>query len=566
MRERVCKNCGGREYRVVGQNMVKCAFCGTLYVDEHASKEEEVLLVGAYEILRAMRFADAIAEFDKVLALFPLSFEGHFGKALAKHQVILYTNRKGTSRRPRFLGDKISSISDDEDFKRAVELAPSETATTYQNIAKRIDRIKKKYEDVTSKQNYDVILCAVGHEDDAPVETIVKTYESLKKSGKSVYLIKGYPNKENEEDTFRALETCKALLLFAIKKTVFAELKHLTDRYQYLISQREKASSSFIIAYDENVFSKKQLPRDVAFCKNVVDMNSISFLQDVNVLINNEIENFVGKTAKIETIKVERVKPKKKKYVDIESVTPSELGHYQVENVNLSDQTKIKWIFLSLKNGDFETAKELINTELEKDPYNSELFFAQLMAEKEIKTQEEFFSNISNFADKEKIDNILRYATREFAQYFVDSWETLIMKLGEVDYFSSFLVYLAGYKTPNREAFIETAENVAIESMNQELIEKVLKCFDKTEVERFVNFYYHLAQKSDDIKYYQKVLELDAGHFQSNMAMILRHFNTVEAKLSYQNREEIEGMFQYIDENARAQFITSIVDFASGFL
>ena len=79
MRERVCKNCGGREYRVVGQNMVKCAFCGTLYVDEHASKEEEDLLVGAYEILRAMRFADEIAEFDKVLALVPLSFEGHFG-------------------------------------------------------------------------------------------------------------------------------------------------------------------------------------------------------------------------------------------------------------------------------------------------------------------------------------------------------------------------------------------------------------------------------------------------------------------------------------------------------
>ena len=66
MRERVCKNCGGRQYVVVGQNMVKCQFCGTLYVDEHASKEEEVLLVGAYERLREMRFDDAVADLTKV--------------------------------------------------------------------------------------------------------------------------------------------------------------------------------------------------------------------------------------------------------------------------------------------------------------------------------------------------------------------------------------------------------------------------------------------------------------------------------------------------------------------
>ena len=54
MRERVCKNCGGRSYKVVGQNMVRCQFCGTLYVDEQASKEEEVLLVGANERLREL--------------------------------------------------------------------------------------------------------------------------------------------------------------------------------------------------------------------------------------------------------------------------------------------------------------------------------------------------------------------------------------------------------------------------------------------------------------------------------------------------------------------------------
>ena len=90
MRERVCKNCGGRQYVVVGQNMVKCQFCGTLYVDEHASKEEEVLVVKAYERLRDFKFEEAIDEFDKVLTLYPLSFEALYGKCLAKNKIIFY--------------------------------------------------------------------------------------------------------------------------------------------------------------------------------------------------------------------------------------------------------------------------------------------------------------------------------------------------------------------------------------------------------------------------------------------------------------------------------------------
>ena len=70
MRERVCKNCGGRRYVVVGQNMVKCQFCGTLYVDEQASKEEEFLTVSAFEQLRALKFEQATKEFEKVLLVF----------------------------------------------------------------------------------------------------------------------------------------------------------------------------------------------------------------------------------------------------------------------------------------------------------------------------------------------------------------------------------------------------------------------------------------------------------------------------------------------------------------
>ena len=67
MRERVCKNCGGKRYSEVGQNMYKCLFCGTIYVDEYANKEEEILIVQAYEKIRDFKFQEAVKDFDKIV-------------------------------------------------------------------------------------------------------------------------------------------------------------------------------------------------------------------------------------------------------------------------------------------------------------------------------------------------------------------------------------------------------------------------------------------------------------------------------------------------------------------
>ena len=141
MRERVCKNCGGRQYAVVGQNMVKCQFCGTLYVDEQASKEEGTLTVWAYEKLREFKFKDALDEFDKILAMYPLSFEAYFGKVLAKHKIVLYSRRGTSNKKPRFFGDNVNSITEDDDFLSAIENAPEEVAKTYKDTARVIDKI-----------------------------------------------------------------------------------------------------------------------------------------------------------------------------------------------------------------------------------------------------------------------------------------------------------------------------------------------------------------------------------------------------------------------------------------
>lgn len=562
MRERVCKNCGGKQYEVVGQNMVKCQFCGTLYVDEYASKEEEVLSVGAYEKLRELDFDGAVDEFDKIISLYPLGFESYYGRCLAKNKIIFYNNKKGTSKKPKFFGDEIPSILQDEDFLKAVENAPDETAKTYNEQAKRIEKFSKAYHQLPDDFKFDVVALAVDFDKENPDQKILDLIAQLQQENISTYFIQNLEGKEKEEETFKALSTCKVLLVFANDKKGYnyGENKNVFDRYFHFIKLKKKAKSSFIIALDEDNVKLSDLPKDFASCKSVVDLNSSSFLQDAVVLIKKEMKKTIDVVAKIETIKLEKVEPIKKEVIQIESINPVELGNYHIENLELSETNKIKWIFLTLKNGDFGSASELIQTELLKDENNSELLFADLMCKNKIKTQEEFFSSLANFRDKEQIDKILHYASKDFAEVFVDSWEKLLMKLDSEEYYNAFLLYLAKFNTSNRDDFVKSAENKAIETLDEQLIEKVLQCFRPDEIERFINFYFMLAQKSDKQEYYQKILEIDAGHEQSNFALLLQHFKTKNDILTYKNKQEVEDIFKYLDENARGQIISAIVN------
>ena len=158
MRERICNNCGGKKYKEIGQNMVKCLFCGTIYVDEYANKEEEILIVQAYEKIRDFEFQQAVADFDKILALYPKSHEAYYGRLQAKNKVIYYNSKEGTKRYPSFFGKEIPNYFDDDDFKKAEEFAPKEIAESYNEQASRVEKIRNEWLQDAKNYSCDVVL------------------------------------------------------------------------------------------------------------------------------------------------------------------------------------------------------------------------------------------------------------------------------------------------------------------------------------------------------------------------------------------------------------------------
>ena len=455
MRERVCKNCGGKRYKEVGQNMYKCLFCGTIYVDEYSSGEEEILIVKAYEKLREYKFESAENEFSKILSLYPKSYEAYYGRLQAKNKVIYFISKDGGKRYPSFFGKEIPSYFEDEDYKKAVEYAPKEVAKSYEEQAEFIENARKEF--LEGK----IPPCEVVFNANSKSKNYAKVKEALKKFNLFVREDAKKSQGNLEVRLFQAVSTakCEVLLVEDEKDLTSPKIKNLYDRFVYRIETKERFPSSFIVVYDENKVALDSIKKAFPFLQVLLSVNNLSFVLDLTNYVSKAIERDYNEKVTLEKRTVEKVEPT---VVSPKPVSSKELGHYNVENIPLSEKNKTKWIYYSLKNGDFETAEKLI--EEERGDNRGEIYFASLLCQERIRTPEEFFASLDNFKNKELLEDILKYSDKEFAEKFIDRWEALIVKENDVDTYITYLPFLLPYNNSFRADFLKNAEEKAIET------------------------------------------------------------------------------------------------------
>lgn len=565
MRERVCNNCGGKKYIIVGQNTVKCSFCGTIYVDEVASQEQEVLTVNAYQKLRDYKFTEALKLFDKIIAQFPMSYEAYYGRFQAKNKVLYYSSNDGMGNSPLkkypvFFGKEIPVYEDDEDYKKALELAPDAVKANYTENAEIAKHIHDDYLAIEqANKKCDVFLNITANSEKGK-----ELHDLLEKDGVSVFLREDAKrSKFNTEAYFYyAIKYSKVQLVIVEDETFLNTPKFmsLADRFWYRINHKERFPSSFIVLYDEKKISKDEIKKyfpktEVFFTFSEPDLN-----QKLIKTVKEAVERAYNEDVVLEKKKIEKVEPAKKKAVEIHTITPTELGRYNVENVPMSDKNKLKWIFYSIKNGDFNTAEELLNSPEYIDSKLGEVEFARILCEKKLKSEDEFFQNIKNIVSVERLEEIIKNSSADFANDIVNKWEELVIKSKNEEVYKNNILFLAQYQNSGRANFLNAAENIALETLDQDLIDKLLQCFSASDVDSYVNFYFQLAQKTGDDSYYEKVLNLDEGHMPSRFALFIKNFGTVEQKLNYRDGEALKNILQFCDETQASNFLFSICD------
>ena len=546
MRERVCKNCGGKRYSEVGQNMYKCLFCGTIYVDEYSSSEEEILIVGAYEKLREYKFDSAENEFSKILSLYPKSYEAYYGRLQARNRVVYFVSKEGSKRYPSFFGKNIPSYFEDEDYKKAVEYAPKEIAKSYEEQAEFVEGVRKEFLE-NKFPPYEVVFNA---------NPKSKNYDKVKEAlNKYNTFIREDAKKGNlEARLFQAVSTAKSevLLVEDEKDLVSPKIKNLYDRFIYRIEIKERFPSSFIVIYDEKKVALDSIKKIFPFLQVLLSVNNLSYILDLTNYVKKALERDYNEKVTLEKRTVEKIEPT---VASPKPVSSKELGHYNVENIPLSDKNKTKWIYYSLKNGDFSTAERLIDEE--KSENRGEIYFASLLCQEKIRTIEEFFTSLDNFKNKELLEDILKYSDKEFANNFLNRWEELVVKENDADNYVTYLPFLLPYDNTFRGEFLKNAEEKAIKTGNKALIECVEKALSGDEL---INFYFQIAQTSGDEEYYNKILELNNGHAPSLYALFMHHFKTVEDKLNFRDDKEVKNVLQFCSEEQKDGFLNNLID------
>ena len=324
------------------------------------------------------------------MTLYPKSHEAYYGRLQAKNKVIYFNSKEGNKRYPSFFGSEIPNYFEDEDFKKAIEFAPHEIAESYNEQASRVEKIRNNY--LNDAKNYS---CDVVFNVKEQSENFKRILSVLQEKELKVFLREDVKKQKKniEAYTFQAINTAKVEVLLVENEEILLEpkIRNLYQRFLYRISVKERFPSSFVVVYDDKAVSLETLKKNFPNLKTLFSTNDINFLADLATFVKNATERNYNENIGLEKREVENVTPVKKEKVEISTVEPTELGHYNVENVPLSEKNKVKWIFYSIKNGDFATAEKLLQEEKENNQPSGEIYFASLLCERKIKTEDEFF-------------------------------------------------------------------------------------------------------------------------------------------------------------------------------
>lgn len=267
-----CNYCGytGDQFKKWERNLYKCPSCEAL-LDFGFSNEEEILLQNAQSMLRRQEFAEAEEQFSDILQLNPDNHEAHFGFVCARYG-IRYENDYNGNRVPTYCLESIDDIQEDESFKKAVSLAPTEVAQWYRKQADYINKISKKWADITKKEApYDIFICFKDCDGDERTKDSYEAYElySNLKDQYHVFFsresLKDKTGAENYEPyIFHALQTAKVMIVFGLRPDHLQStwVKNEWQRYLKRIAVGDKRDDSLIVIYSG--FNPGELPSSLS--------------------------------------------------------------------------------------------------------------------------------------------------------------------------------------------------------------------------------------------------------------------------------------------------------------
>lgn len=405
-----CKQCGGQLNPDEGQKITYCKFCGSANAISVADRFG--LYNRANYLRRQNEFDRAIGIYEDIIKEDSTDAEGYFGLALCKYGIEYVDDPDTGKKMPTCHRTRFTLMSQDEDFKKAIEYADSDTLAVYMDEATKIDTILKKIQQLSSKQEkYDVFICyKESDENGERTQTSVLAqdiYERLTNKGyKTFFARKTLESKlgsDYEPIIFSALYSAKVMLVIGNKPEEFQAVwvRNEWVRFMERISKGEECT--LIPLYKD--MSPYELPNELANIQ-ALDMGKIGYVQD--------LFDGIGKLLKVKSP---------------ETVSMAGSAGAVTDASNVSGIKKRAYLFL--EQGDFTAANQYFERVLDHNPEDSESYWGKLLAKFECCKEEDLENVTVPIFEMKSFQMAMRFGTEEQKEKYQKYSDLIDTKLYE---------------------------------------------------------------------------------------------------------------------------------------
>ena len=388
-----CKQCGGQLSPEENQKIVYCKFCGSANAISVADRFG--LYNRANYLRRQNEFDRAMGIYEDIIKEDQTDAEAYFGMALCKYGIEYVDDPETDKKVPTCHRTRFTLMSQDEDFKKAIEYADSDTLSVYMEEATKIDIILKKIQQLSSKQEkYDVFICykeSDANGDRTQTSVLAQDiYEHLTNKGyKTFFARKTLESKlgsDYEPVIFSALYSAKVMLVIGTKPEEFQAVWVRNEWVRFMERISNADECTLIPLYKD--MSPYELPNELANIQ-ALDMGKIGYIQDLLDGIGKLVKKGSNEGAAIAGVAAGTIEG----------------------SVNVSGLKKRAFLFL--EQGDFKSASQYFERVLDQNPEDSESYWGKLLAKLECHIEEELENVSVPIKEMQNFQMAVRFGTEE---------------------------------------------------------------------------------------------------------------------------------------------------------
>jgi len=406
--------CGGDIIAIEGASFGTCDSCGTTSTLPRANEERIVNLFNrANHFRRQNEFDKAMATYENILEEDPNNAEAHWGVVLCRYGIEYVEDPKTGKRIPTCHRVQHASFLTDIDYLAATHNTTEEyTRSLYEEEAKTIAEIQKGILAIASNEDpYDVFICyketAEGGGRTIDSTLAQDLHFELEKSGLKVFFaritLEDKLGRDYEPYIFNALNTAKVMLVIGTKKEHFEATWVKNEWSRFLALMKVDRSRLLIPCYRD--MDGYEIPDELSHLQ-AQDMAKIGFAQDL-----------------LRGIKKVLKKDEQKPAANV--VTPTAGAVVSVDSL-------LKRAFLSLEDGDFSKAGNLVDQVMNIDPENARAYICQLLVSMGLSKEEMLAERTDNWEQNQSFIRARNFATGDY-KATLDGYVQNVQKLRELN-------------------------------------------------------------------------------------------------------------------------------------